>query len=487
MSPDFSSCGPVPTPAVDSAAHPTARRALLKGLLGVAGVSALAGVAKAGPLTPPAGPVSSSGKTLTDVEPRTPIGPTTTPGDGTATYVISQPGSYYLTGGITTTAGKAGIRIAASRVTIDLMGFTISGPGSAGITDGGAALSDIRIHSGSVAGVGGIGISLTTSDRTRLERMTARGCAGTGFAAGQNCHAEDLDADQNTATPGLAGGISLGDQAAVVTCNARGNTGGGIRAGVDSRCEECVCTSNTGIGIEVQGAGRVERCMAGSNGGAGISGPSTIGSSLAVSNTGRGVTTTRAAIMNSTSYSNGDVGFSTGGGGTISGCVAAWQTGTAAGFSLGSVGVAESCVAYRNAGTGIAALQHGRVNNCVARGNTGHGISGDSGTCYITRNSCSDNGVFNGSLAGIWMGGVGGRIEGNLCSGNQSYGIYVTAAANVIVRNTCSTNRVNWSIFSNCIFGTVVDRTSPGVSGMSGNGTVASTMGTTDPFANISL
>src|SRR5690242_8467064 len=100
-------------------------RRLMLSAAGLAGAAALARVAAAGPLNPPAGPVSPTGKTLTEIEPRTLVGPTTTPGDANAMYIISQPGSYALSGPIATSGGRAGIRIAANHVTLDLQGFTI--------------------------------------------------------------------------------------------------------------------------------------------------------------------------------------------------------------------------------------------------------------------------------------------------------------------------------------------------------------------------
>jgi hypothetical protein len=45
---------------------------------------------------------------------------------GSYPYVISQPGSYKLTSNLVVDAGKNGINIVASNVTIDLNGFTIS-------------------------------------------------------------------------------------------------------------------------------------------------------------------------------------------------------------------------------------------------------------------------------------------------------------------------------------------------------------------------
>src|SRR5262245_22765217 len=83
-------------------------------------VVAAAGLVFAGPLNPPAGPVTSTYKTLTEVEPRTPISAASTPGDAAGQFKITQPGSYYLTGNIAAIPGKHGIEIAASGVTIDL-------------------------------------------------------------------------------------------------------------------------------------------------------------------------------------------------------------------------------------------------------------------------------------------------------------------------------------------------------------------------------
>ncbi|HEY6184785.1 MAG TPA: hypothetical protein VIW67_21255 [Terriglobales bacterium] len=46
-------------------------------------------------------------------------------------YIISQPGSYKLTGKLTVPAGVNGVAISASNVTLDLNGFSIEGPACA--------------------------------------------------------------------------------------------------------------------------------------------------------------------------------------------------------------------------------------------------------------------------------------------------------------------------------------------------------------------
>ena len=77
-------------------------------------------------------------KTLQQVEPRTPVDATNTPGDGDSSFKITQSGSYYLTGNITGVTGKHGIQIEASNVTLDLGGFRILSAGIDGINVSGA-------------------------------------------------------------------------------------------------------------------------------------------------------------------------------------------------------------------------------------------------------------------------------------------------------------------------------------------------------------
>lgn len=106
------------------------RRALL-GAAGVIGVAALSKISQAGPLTPPAGAVAPSGRTLTEIYDKIPAGLPNGTGDGrtpiagaSSTVIISLPGSYVLTGNIIT-AGAC-ILINSSDVTLDLNGYTLN-------------------------------------------------------------------------------------------------------------------------------------------------------------------------------------------------------------------------------------------------------------------------------------------------------------------------------------------------------------------------
>lgn len=100
-----------------------------------------------GNLTPPGAPAPTM-KSLAQIEPRTPI--------SSVPFIISVPGSYYLTTNLISTVSNA-IVIAASGVTLDLNGFTIfstvanaANGGSAILLNGG--LSDITISNGHIRG-----------------------------------------------------------------------------------------------------------------------------------------------------------------------------------------------------------------------------------------------------------------------------------------------------------------------------------------------
>jgi hypothetical protein len=175
-------------------------------------VLAAAGLALAGPLNPPAGPVTSTMKTLADLEPRTALTAWTAPGDNTTLYKITAPGSYYLTGDIWVPPGRHGVVIAASPVTIDLNGFAIYGlQGShEGITTDGQANANIVVKNGLVAWMNAQGVNLSMCSNSRVESVATYSNGGNGIRVGNDCTVARCDAAFS-----VVSGIQVGDRCTV--------------------------------------------------------------------------------------------------------------------------------------------------------------------------------------------------------------------------------------------------------------------------------
>lgn len=222
---------------------PARRTSLPSLVLPAAAVLAATAAGFGGPLDPPAGPITPTYKTLTEVEPRTVINDINTPGDADSIYRITQPGSYYLAGNVAGVVAKRGIEIASDGVTIDLMGFDLSGV--AGSLDGIAttlsSLSSVSIRNGSVRNWGGRGIDLRT-----------QGVRGGSLL--------DIRAIANG-----AGGLAVSHAFSVVRCSAFMNTGDGINGGFTSTVSDCSAWFNTGNGFWLGDTVTITNCAADSN------------------------------------------------------------------------------------------------------------------------------------------------------------------------------------------------------------------------------
>ena len=155
---------------------------------------------------------------------------------GSFPYFITASGSYRLTGNLQVPSGLAvcgGIQVDASNVTIDLNGFSITGPGAA---------CPYGIH----AGVGDLG--------TTVENGTV-----TGFTKG----------------------IGVNDSSTVKSVHANSNSNNGIEVGQFSVVEGCTANLNaSGVGVFCGGPGcLISGNVLNSNGTSGVSiggGPSLI-------------------------------------------------------------------------------------------------------------------------------------------------------------------------------------------------------------------
>jgi hypothetical protein len=108
----------------------------------------------------PSGPPAPTMKTLDEVEPRVPI--QSLSGDATAEYVIMQGASYYLTGDVNVAdVNKHGIHVGADNVTIDLMGYALTGPGEPNSTAYGIYMNgrrNVEIRNGTIRQFGTYGV-----------------------------------------------------------------------------------------------------------------------------------------------------------------------------------------------------------------------------------------------------------------------------------------------------------------------------------------
>ena len=323
-----------------------------------------------------------------------------TPGDATAVFVISQPGSYCLGSNVVGQAGKNGIRIDADNVTLDLSGFAVLGV--SGSLSGILINSHfhINIRNGSISGWGSDGL------------------AG---AAGALARLDDLRADANGGA-----GISINSGSQVTNCIASGNGGVGISASNDVLLTGCMTGSNSGHGYLLGTACTIKSSYAYSNGGSGIA-PSGVNSLTIIDcnthfNTGAGIAAPkRAFITSSTAEDNRTGGIITGASSTVS-----------------------NCNASGNTGDGIIVATGSAVTACTASANTGDGIEVDNFS-RLEGNTCQGNGAGTADGAGIHVTGRANRIDGNTALSNDR-GIDIDAGGNLVVRNDASNNTTNYDI-----------------------------------------
>ncbi len=267
-----------------------------------------------GSLTPPPGAPAPVMKSLDEIEPRTAI--------SSAPFIISKPGSYYLTANLTVASGDA-ITITTNSVTLDLNGFTISStdatPSDTAIlvTEG---CNNIRVANGSIssgvyfsgggylgagfgkgiyalAGITNMTVShvavsgcrfdgiylVTNGDATWgsiVESCSVRDVGGRGIFAsivrsssGRNCGSSGIAANQVSDCLGHSNSSAAGIFGVnVQNSSGFGNSGNGIAT---ATAINCYGESATGVGITASGTASF--CRGKRSGGVAISAAIAIG------------------------------------------------------------------------------------------------------------------------------------------------------------------------------------------------------------------
>ncbi len=351
------------------------------------GLLALTGLmVTAGPLNPPAGPVASTYKTLSEVEPRIPIQSLT--GDAGAQYVISQPGSYYLTGNINGVVGKHGIAVRASNVVIDLCGFTMNGQHFVQFAIDGHSVaaglySGLTVKNGVIYDWNNEGIFADHIDNCRFEALQLRNTLEFGAFGGQGTVIRDCVASN------CRRAFSTGNNSVVEGCVAEVISEMGIAVGINSSISRCSVSgaSPSFFAISCGDGSTVSNCS--------------VGGGITAYAAGENCT-----LQNCSATAGGSTtittGFSAGAGTRLTQCVARNIVQIA--FSLGDGAAAVQCSSFNAGATGIVATGNASILDCDVRG----GLLGIDvgGACRVER--CKV-----GNAATAIRAGTANTISGN--------------------------------------------------------------------------
>jgi hypothetical protein len=393
------------------------------------------GQALAGPLDPPAGAPAPTFKTLAEVEPRRAV--QSLPGNSAALHVITEPGSYYLTGNIQGVSGKSAIVIAASNVTIDLAGFTISGVegGSSSGIRAPEAQRSIRVMSGTIENWPIFGVGLSDVASAEVTNVTVRNCSG-GIWVGTDSriHACRVTGSSQIGISGKAGVV-------ITDCTARSCTNTGIHTFATGAISNCTA-SQCGTGFGTQGTATLSGCVAESS--------TSHGFQLWVGNTARDCTAIGSGgngfqlgdystAENCSSRNNTAMGFLTGSGVRLTNCTAGENQ--AGGAQVGEAAVVTGCTFFMNENFGLFLSSNlGVASKCTASRNHGDGIRVNTGS-QVTENSCFANAGATATFAGIRAIGPSNRIEANILHQNGT-GVIADVGGNMIIRNSFSFNSI---------------------------------------------
>ena len=446
--------------------------------------------AHAGDLAPNGAPAPTM-KTLLEVEPRRPVNQTTAPGDADSVFRITVPGSYYLTGSFFVTAGKRGVEIATSDVTLDLNGYAIRpfGAGSLEGVQGASGARNIVVRNGSILGMDSHGVDLRLVEGGAVSDLVVQNCDGDGVRSGFAFVITGCSADGN-------GGVGFrGANTSVIRdCTARSNGADGFN-GIFT-ADNCLADGNAGFGF--LGSGAYANCLANLNerSGFAFNGPTVVNNCRSGYNFEHGfsISTSKAVrIANATADSNSFSGYSS----VQTGARVDVHASTANenfndGFLLLGEARLTDCASTENLGRGLV-IERGVAERCHIEGNGDEGVEViGAGPGAVLRGSV----IASNSGHGVLLLGDSAHIEGNIVTGHTGAsggaGIRVDASSfdNRIDGNRCTDNLVGLQILgtgNTALRNILASNTNAPIGSVGGNviAPLQNTATATSPFANL--
>ncbi|MBN2138748.1 MAG: right-handed parallel beta-helix repeat-containing protein [Sedimentisphaerales bacterium] len=381
------------------------------GLFAVAAVLIVQLIVNAGGLEP-SGPPGPTMKTIDQVEPRTPIPGSSAP---EFPFVITESGSYYLTGN---RAAKAhGIIVEVDNVTIDLMGHCLTGSG-AGSNDGvhiNEGLHNVTVRNGTINDFSNCGILAEPNN------------VGHSII--------DIRASSNNGS-----GIYLGGTTHVIKgCGTGNNEDKGIYTEKSSRISDCTATSNGNDGISADEGSMIVNCVANNNDARGIDvDSSSVANCVANHNQTGGIRAPGSTVIGCCAYSNDGGSGIYGENSTIQACVARANTYTAGINAHYSTVVATT--ANENDGYGIQASYGSNITNCTADKNDSGGIQAGYG-CRIE--SCN---LYYNTGYGMWLNQDDTYAIKNSCKKDPAaIANFYNGGANYMPTDVADTDNANYA------------------------------------------
>jgi parallel beta-helix repeat protein len=264
-------------------------------------------------------------------------------------YAINSPGFYFIAKDLSCVAGSHGISINVDNVTLDLMGFSLIGPGG----------TNTSLH----------GIYMYKRVNVEIRNGTIRNFAGDGIYENSNM-------------------TRVGPGHRVINIRVKDNTGYGIRLnGVGHLVEKCTTANNTLTGISVgRGSIVTDSICYNNESGIVVDQTSIVTDNICYNNEFTGIMCdTDSTVTGNTCYSNYS-GIIANEGSTVTGNTCSDNTLTGIHLTVGCTVIGNTC---RSNGNGITILN----GNCFVDQNTAYGNSNnniqDCASCTFGKNHSS--------------------------------------------------------------------------------------------------